>query len=133
MAEAKLSKLAVSDGAKVPMKVPYSMALMAVLQMGQTPWWSWHSRAHSAHSAECSHGFRRVARGSSMHTTQRPASEQRLTLVHFSFQRQRFLSDRGCIYGLLRGCLRVITGFSGVLRVLFVSETAQGELKSGQM
>ena len=37
MAEARLSKLAVSDGANVPKNVPYSMALMAVLQMGQTP------------------------------------------------------------------------------------------------
>ena len=31
------------------------------------------------------------------------ASDQGLTLVHFSAQRKRFLWDRGCIEGLLRG------------------------------
>jgi hypothetical protein len=29
---------------------------------------------------------------------------QGITLVHFSAQRKRFLWDRGCIKGLLRGC-----------------------------
>jgi len=32
------------------------------------------------------------------------ASNQGLTFVHFSAQRKRFLWDRGCNYGLFRGC-----------------------------
>jgi len=41
----------------------------------------------------------------------RGASRQRLTLVHFSAQRKRFLWERGCMCGLIRGCLRGIRGY----------------------
>jgi len=56
-----------------------------------------------------------------------------LTLVHFSAQRKRFLWDRGFIQGLSRGCLAGVRVYEGVFRVLFVSETAQVELKSGRV
>ena len=42
---------------------------------------------------------------------------QGLTLVQFSAQRKRFLSDRGCIWGLFRGCLGVIGGVQGIFCV----------------
>jgi len=35
---------------------------------------------------------------------------QGLALVHFSPQRKRFLWDRGCIPGLLRGCVVSVRG-----------------------
>ena len=35
---------------------------------------------------------------------------QGLTLVHISAQLERFLWDRGCIYGLCRGCLGGVGG-----------------------
>mmetsp|Transcript_4587 Transcript_4587/g.20861 ORF Transcript_4587/g.20861 Transcript_4587/m.20861 type:complete len:221 (+) Transcript_4587:411-1073(+) len=76
MADASLSLFSTSSptGANVPMNWPYSIALICALHMGHTPWCRWHSLAHSGHSALCSHGFKRVARGASMQTTQRPAS-----------------------------------------------------------
>ena len=64
---------------------------------------------------------------------------QGLTLVHFSAQLKRFLWDRGCIEGLLRGCFAGVQVESGGVggcwgvRVYFVSETAQVELKSGRV
>ena len=58
---------------------------------------------------------------------------QGLTLVHFSAQCKRFLWDRRCIQGLFRGCLRVVRAYEGVCRVYLMSETAQVELKSGQV
>ena len=36
---------------------------------------------------------------------------QGLTLVHFSAQRERFLSDRGCIWGCLGLAYRGIRGY----------------------
>ena len=48
------------------------------------------------------------------------SSVQGLTLVHFSAQRKRFLWDRGCMKGLLRGTwevLRVSREVSGVFCV----------------
>jgi hypothetical protein len=56
---------------------------------------------------------------------------QGLALVHFSAQRERSLWDRGYIMRLFRGCLRDVSGYEGMLRVYFVSEMAQVELKSG--
>jgi len=56
-----------------------------------------------------------------------------LTLVHFSAQRKRFLWDRWCIQGLFKGCSGGMRRCSGALRVYFVSETAQVELKSGRV
>jgi len=38
------------------------------------------------------------------------ASEQGITLVHFSAQLKRCVWDRGCIQGLFRGCLGVSGG-----------------------
>jgi hypothetical protein len=58
---------------------------------------------------------------------------QGLTLVHFSAQRERFLWGRGCMYGLLRGCLGGVRGHEGGCRVYFMSETAQAELKCGRV
>jgi len=60
-------------------------------------------------------------------------SNQGLTLVHFSAQRERFLWDRGCIEGLSRGCLGGVRGYWGVFGVYYESETAQVELKSGRV
>jgi len=42
---------------------------------------------------------------------------QGLTLVHFSAQRERFLWDRGCLWGLFRGCLAGVRDHYGVFRV----------------
>jgi hypothetical protein len=39
------------------------------------------------------------------------AAQQGLTLLHFSAQRERFLWDRGCIHGMLRGCLGGVKEF----------------------
>ena len=36
---------------------------------------------------------------------------QRLTLVHFPAHRKRFLWDRGCIWGLFRGCVAGARGY----------------------
>jgi hypothetical protein len=58
--------------------------------------------------------------------------QQGLTLVHFSAQRKRFLWDRGRIQGLFMGCLRDVMGYQGVLRVYFVPDTAQVEVRSGR-
>jgi len=55
---------------------------------------------------------------------------QGLTLVHFSAQRKRFLWDKGCNWGLFRGCSGGVEGYEGVFRVYFVLETAQVELNS---
>jgi hypothetical protein len=33
------------------------------------------------------------------------ASDQGLTLAHFSAQHKRFLWTKGCLYGLFRGCV----------------------------
>jgi len=60
-------------------------------------------------------------------------SGQGLTLVHFSAQRKRFLRDRGCMWGLLRGCSGTVRRYQGVIRVCFVSEMAQAELNSGRV
>ena len=59
------------------------------------------------------------------------ASAQGLTLVHFSAQRKRYVWDRVCMLGLLRGCLLGVRGHWGASRVCFVPETAQVELKIG--
>ena len=59
--------------------------------------------------------------------------EQGLTLVHFSAQLERFLWDKGCMQGLFRWCVGGFRGYEGVLRVYFVSENAQVELKSGRV
>ena len=58
------------------------------------------------------------------------AQAQGLTLVHFLAQRKRVLWSKGGIWGLPKGCLGGIRGYHGVLRVYFVSGTAQVELKS---
>jgi hypothetical protein len=58
---------------------------------------------------------------------------QGFTLVHFSAESKRFLLDRGCAQGLCRGCLGGVMGYQDVLRVDFVSETAQVELKRGRV
>ena len=58
---------------------------------------------------------------------------QGLTLVHFSAQRKHFLWDWESIYGLFRGCSGGVWGCQGVLRVYFVSGTAQVELESGRV
>jgi len=63
------------------------------------------------------------------------------TLVHFQLtlpaQRKRFLWDRGCAWGLFRGCLRGVRGRKGVLRVssgyVVLLETAQVELGGGRV
>ena len=59
------------------------------------------------------------------------ATEQGLTLVHFSAQRKRFMWDTGCMEGLFWGWLQGGRGYWEVFRVYFVSGTAQVELKSG--
>jgi hypothetical protein len=63
------------------------------------------------------------------------ALQQGLTLVHFSAQRQRFLWSKGCIEGIFRGCVRVVGvgGQQELYRVLFMSETAQVELRRGRV
>jgi hypothetical protein len=66
-------------------------------------------------------------------TRRRRAHRQGLTFVQFSARRKRFLWDRGCIQGLFRGCLGDIRGYYRVLRVCFISETAQVELNCGGM
>ena len=38
---------------------------------------------------------------------------QGLTIVHFSAQLKRFLWNRGCMKGLLRGCLGGVMGHGG--------------------
>jgi hypothetical protein len=43
------------------------------------------------------------------------ASAQGLTLAHFSAQLKRFLLDKGCVWGLFRGCLGAVWGCQGVL------------------
>jgi len=65
------------------------------------------------------------------------ATEQGLTLVHFSVQLKRFLWDRGCMQRLLTACLEGIQGvlggikgYKGVCRLNCGSETAQVQLKS---
>jgi len=58
---------------------------------------------------------------------------QRLTLVHFSAQRERFLWDRGCNEGFFRGCLAGILSRYGAFKMSFVSGMAQVELKCGQV
>jgi hypothetical protein len=62
-----------------------------------------------------------------------PRVRQGLTLVHFSAQLKRIMWERGA----MKACLGVVWEVSGgikecqgVLRVYFVSETAQVELKS---
>jgi len=47
------------------------------------------------------------------------ASGQGLTLVHFSAQRKRFMWDRGCTQGLVRGCLGVYSGVLGGVQDVF--------------
>ena len=63
----------------------------------------------------------------------RRARPQGLTLVHFSAQLKHFEWDMGCVYRLFRGCTGGVRGCEGVLRMYFVSETAQVELKSGRV
>jgi len=53
---------------------------------------------------------------------------QGLTLVHFSAQLKRLLWSRGC-EGLFGGCLGVEGGIRGCLGCVFLSETAQVELR----
>ena len=61
------------------------------------------------------------------------AARQRLTLIHFSAQRKRFLWEKECMQGSLRGCAGGVKGYQGVFGVCIVSETAQVELKSGRV
>ena len=58
------------------------------------------------------------------------AFQQGLTLVAFSAQHKRFLWDRGCDLGVLRGCLGGVRGCPGCV---FVSEAAHVELRSGRV
>jgi len=37
-----------------------------------------------------------------------------LTLLHFSAQGKRFLWDRGCVWGLFRGCWGILWGVNRV-------------------
>jgi len=63
-------------------------------------------------------------------------SDQGLTLVHFPAQRKRFLWDRGAFRDCSGGVYEVSGGikkYQGVLRLYFLSETAQVELKSGRV
>ena len=59
---------------------------------------------------------------------------QGLTLVHFPAQRKHFTWDRGCIKGLLRGCLggvkELTGGIQGCVRYILCQKTAQVKLKS---
>jgi len=48
----------------------------------------------------------------------RVAAVQGLTLVHLSAQRKRFVRDRGCMQGLLRGCQGYLVGVWGVFCVI---------------
>ena len=59
-----------------------------------------------------------------------PGPRQGLKLVHFSAQRKRFVWDKGRISGVFRGCLVGVRAHEGVY---LVPETAQVELKSGQV
>ena len=79
---------------------------------------------------------RSAARSARQHAECTPsaASAQRITLVHFSAQRKRFLWDRGALRGYAGGVGEVSRGikqYQGVFRVYFVSATAQVELRSG--
>ena len=61
---------------------------------------------------------------------------QGLTLVHFSAQLKRILSDRGAFRDCLGGASEVSGGVKecqGVFRVYFVSETAPVKLRSGRV
>jgi len=61
---------------------------------------------------------------------------QGLTLVHFPAQLQHIMLDRGALRNCLSGVQEVsggVTGYQGVFRVYFVSETAQVELRSGRV
>jgi len=68
----------------------------------------------------------------------RPGTDanQGLTLVHFSAQLMRILSDRGafrdCLGGI-QGVSRGIKEYQGMFRVYYVSESAQVELRSGRV
>jgi hypothetical protein len=53
--------------------------------------------------------------------------------LHSSTFRRRFLWNRGCILGLFRGSSAGKRGYKGGIRVHFVSERAQVELKSGRV
>jgi hypothetical protein len=61
------------------------------------------------------------------------SGRQGLTLVHFSAQLKRFLWDRGAFRGRSGGALEVSEGMKGYLGCIFVSETAQVELKRGRV
>ena len=64
------------------------------------------------------------------------AEKQGLTLVHFSAQLKRILSDRGAFRDCLGGVWEVSGGikeYQGVFWVYFVSETAQIKLRSGRV
>ena len=66
----------------------------------------------------------------------RHSSSQGLTLVHFSAQLKRILSDRGALRDCLGDVWEVsgrIKEYQGVFRVYLVSGTAQVELKSGRV
>jgi hypothetical protein len=58
---------------------------------------------------------------------------QGLTLVHFLAERKRFLWVRGGIQGCSGGVSYASWGFGNHLGCIFVSETAQVELKSGRV
>ena len=61
---------------------------------------------------------------------------QGLTLVNFSAQLKRILSERGAFKHCFGGVYEVSRGiqeYQGVFRVNFVSETAQVELKIGRL
>jgi hypothetical protein len=61
------------------------------------------------------------------------AARQGLTLVVISSQHKRFRWDKGCIKRLFRGCSGGVRNYEVVIRVYFVSELAQVELKSGRV
>ena len=56
-------------------------------------------------------------------------SVQGLLLVDFLAQRERFMWDSGCIYGLFKGCS---AGVRSIHRVCLVSETSRVQLESGR-
>ena len=61
---------------------------------------------------------------------------QGLSLVHSSAQLKRILCDKGAFRGYSWGVQEVSGGikeYQGVIRVYFVSETAQVELKWGRV
>jgi len=61
------------------------------------------------------------------------SSWQGLKLVHLPAQRERFLWDKGCAWGVYMVFMAAVEGFFKGLGMLCVSDTAQVELRSGRV